>query len=54
MGMYLTYEEYLARGGALSEADFIDAELRARKRVDRLTGGRLEAMVGSTRREYVP
>ena len=42
--MYLTYDEYRAWGGALSEADFAQAELRARKRLDHLTDSRVEAM----------
>ena len=42
--MYLTYEEYLACGGSLGETDFEAAEFRARKRIDRLTDGRVRAM----------
>ena len=42
--MYLSYEEYLARGGTLSESDFTAAEFRARKRIDWLTGARVEGM----------
>ena len=42
--MYLTYEEYLQRGGTMAEADFATAELGARKRIDRLTDGRVAAM----------
>ena len=38
--MYLTYEEYRGYGGQMGEADFPAAELRARKRIDWLTGGR--------------
>ena len=42
--MYLTYEEYQAYGGTLSEADFTLAEFRARKRIDYLTASRVAAM----------
>jgi len=42
--MYLTYDEYLAYGGTLSEVDFALAEFKARKRVDYLTDSRVEAM----------
>ena len=42
--MYLTYDEYLAYGGTLSEVDFAVAEFKARKRVDYLTDSRVEAM----------
>lgn len=42
--MYLTYEEYVARGGTLSEADFAPAEFRAGKRIDWLTDGRVAEM----------
>ena len=43
--MYLTYEEYTAWGGsALQEADWQLAELKARKRIDSLTQGRVAAM----------
>ena len=45
MAQYLTYEEYTAWGGsALQEADWPLAELKARKRVDSLTQGRVAAM----------
>ena len=42
--MYLTYVEYRAYGGMLSEADFALAEFKARKRIDYLTDSRVEAM----------
>ena len=42
--MYLTYVEYQEYGGSLSEIDFRTAELKARKRIDRLTDSRVEAM----------
>lgn len=42
--MYLSYEEYRAYGGGLAEGEFALAELRARKRIDRLTDGRLGRM----------
>ena len=42
--MYLSYEEYLAHGGTLSESDFAAAEFRARKRIDWLTDARVEGM----------
>ena len=42
--MYLTYDEYQAYGGTLSEADFALAEFRARKRIDYLTDSRVEGM----------
>ena len=42
--MYLSYEEYLAYGGTMAEADFNLAEFRARKRIDRLTDSRVAAM----------
>ena len=32
--MYLTYDEYVAYGGTLDEADFALAEFKARKRID--------------------
>lgn len=41
---YLTYEEYQAYGGDLSETAFPAAELRARKQIDRLTASRVAAM----------
>ena len=42
--MYLTYAEYQAYGGTMTEADFTLAEFRARKRIDYLTDSRVEAM----------
>ena len=42
--MYLTYEEYMAMGGTLAEAEYALAEFRARKRLDYLTAGRIQAM----------
>lgn len=42
--MYLTYEEYQAYGGTLTEADFTLAEFRARSRIDYLTDSRVQAM----------
>ena len=44
MEQYLSYEEYAALGGALSEAAFPRAELRARRRLDALTQGRVAGM----------
>ena len=44
MAQYLSYEEYLARGGTLSEAEFGACEARARARVDALTQHRLRGM----------
>lgn len=41
---YLTYTEYQAYGGALSSADFDDAEFKARKAIDRLTDCRVREM----------
>lgn len=42
--MYLSYDDYLDRGGEMDEAAFAAAELRARKRVDALTAGRVAAL----------
>ena len=42
--MYLTYDEYVAYGGTLDEADFALAEFKARKRIDYLTDSRVEKM----------
>jgi len=42
--LYLTYDEYQAYGGTLSEADFALAEFRAKKRIDYLTDSRVEGM----------
>ena len=45
MAQYLTYEEYTALGGsAIAEADWTLAELKARKRIDSLTQGRVATM----------
>lgn len=41
---YLTYEEYQEYGGTASETDFTMLEFRARKRIDRLTFSRVQAM----------
>ena len=42
--MYLTYQEYQAYGGDLSETDFTLAEFKARSRIDWLTLGRVQNM----------
>ena len=42
--MYLTYAQYAAWGGTMAEADFPLAELKARKRIDALTRGRVARM----------
>lgn len=42
--LYLTYDEYRAYGGILSEDKFTLAEFRARKRIDYLTDCRVQAM----------
>ena len=42
--MYLTYEEYVAMGGGMAEGDFQLAELKARKRIDSMTQGRVAGM----------
>ncbi len=44
MADYLSYEEYLARGGTLAEAEFEACEPRARSRVDALTYCRVRGM----------
>lgn len=44
MAQYLTYDEYVQYGGALSEADFVLAEYKARSRIDYLTDCRVQAM----------
>lgn len=44
MKRYLTYAEYQAYGGTLSEADFSLSEFRAQKRIDYLTDGRVADM----------
>ena len=41
---YLTYEEYEAYGGTLTEQEFPVAELKARKQIDYLTDSRVAAM----------
>lgn len=42
--MYLTYDEYVVRGGTLPETEFTLAEFRARSRIDWLTDSRVAAM----------
>lgn len=42
--MYLSYEEYQAFGGAMTEEAFTVAELMARKKIDSLTQGRVARM----------
>lgn len=42
--MYLTYEEYKAYGGTLSETDFTVIEFKCRKRIDKLTDCRVQKM----------
>ena len=44
MAEYLSYEEYLERGGTLGEADFRRLAARAKARIDALTYGRLRTM----------
>ena len=44
MAQYLSFEEYAALGGRVSEADFPRAELKARKRIDAMTRGRVAGM----------
>lgn len=44
MAQYLTYEEYVAYGGTMPQADFAVAEFKARSRVDYLTDCRVQAM----------
>lgn len=44
MAQYLSYDEYLARGGMLAETAFEAAEQRARARVDAMTYGRVKCM----------
>lgn len=41
---YLTYEEYQELGGTLDETPFNIAELKARKKIDRHTYGRLKQL----------
>lgn len=42
--MYLTYEEYVAAGGTLDAAAYPAAELKARRRIDAMTLGRVARM----------
>lgn len=43
--MYLTYKEYTSMGGSsVSEAAFPLSEMKARKRIDRMTAERVKAM----------
>ena len=42
--MYLTYAQYAAWGGTMDEAAFELAELKARKRIDAMTQGRVANM----------
>lgn len=44
MAQYLTYDEYLAYGGTLSEDEFTLAEFKARSRIDWLTLARVQYM----------
>ena len=44
MAQYLTYEQYQAWGGALTEAAFNLAEIRARARIDAMTQKRVAYM----------
>ena len=44
MAQYLTYEQYQAWGGTLTEAAFNLAEIRARARIDAMTQGRVARM----------
>ena len=41
---YLTYDEYRQMGGTMAEVGFPLAELKARKRIDALTQGRVAGM----------
>lgn len=41
---YLSYEEFLASGGQMAEVRYDFAELKARKRIDALTQGRVANM----------
>ena len=43
--MYLTYEEYVAMGGSLTEAAFNDIEYEARAYVDWITFRRIKKMI---------
>lgn len=42
--MYLTYQEYQAYGGTVSESAFPTEEFKARKRIDYLTDCRVQSM----------
>ena len=44
MKQYLTYEEYVERGGTMAEADFNVAEYKARSYIDYLTDCRVQDM----------
>lgn len=44
MAQYLSYEQYQAWGGTLSESAFTLAEIKARARIDALTQGRVAYM----------
>ena len=44
MAQYLTYAQYTAWGGTLSEAAFNLAEIKARSRIDAMTQGRVAHM----------
>lgn len=44
MAGYLSYEEYLERGGTLDEAAFCPLAVKAQARIDALTYGRVRAM----------
>ena len=44
MAQYLTYAQYAAWGGTLSEAAFNLAEIKARSRIDAMTQGRVAYM----------
>lgn len=41
---YLTYDEYVMRGGKCGEVQFLPLEFKCRKRIDYLTMGRVKAM----------
>lgn len=44
MAQYLTYDEYAAYGGDLSEQDFVLEEFAARKLIDKMTLCRVQGM----------
>ena len=59
MAQYLSYEEYVALGGRLGEAEYPQAELKARRRIDAMTHGRVarmarEAVYGVTAQAVAP